>query len=386
MAAAVAYTLPFPNFSDVVLPSDRAQLAGLSHTAVQAWTASRAEEYRRLALGLLSVYNAVTPINRLLPTEILSEVFAHCWKNKDSRSIRVTHVCRLWRAILHTTTRFWAAAASAPGAMFDFELYHYMVRDNAEVEVEGAMRSAVTWWRTRRATRAEVGDAKEDKAEEVGDMERQEEVEGPGGEGDAGDVDAGNVEVEDVKAEEGDAEVGGSKETAGAGEEEGGMSGRRKAARAEGSTKEGRMEGHVKSAEAEAGDMSGRCDGGGGRGRSRARGKSGRHGRRAARGWRRVTRRSAGLRSAVPARTVTRAEERGAEEGAAEGAGDEGSAEEEGGTKEAAGVGGGGRGGARRATQRRATQRWVVQEGGGEDSPKQGPRHVAATPISSSPY
>ncbi|KAH9939082.1 uncharacterized protein BXZ73DRAFT_32291, partial [Epithele typhae] len=121
MAASAADPLPFPNFSDVVLPSDRARLAGLSPTAVQAWTASRAAEYRRLALGLFSIYNAVTPINRALPTEMLSEIFAHCWQEDNSRSIRVTHVCRLWRAIAHKTPRFWAAAASAPGPMLDFE-------------------------------------------------------------------------------------------------------------------------------------------------------------------------------------------------------------------------------------------------------------------------
>ncbi|KAH9939070.1 uncharacterized protein BXZ73DRAFT_99747 [Epithele typhae] len=152
MAAAEPTPTPFPHFSDIVLASDRAQLAGLSHTEVQSWTKSRSEHYRRLALGLpgirnfvdpidhvlptetksrskhynrlalglLSICNSVSLINRILPTEMLSEIFAHCWTKKHSRNIRVTRVCRLWREITHKSPHFWAAAVSSD-TMFNFE-------------------------------------------------------------------------------------------------------------------------------------------------------------------------------------------------------------------------------------------------------------------------
>ncbi|KAH9939089.1 uncharacterized protein BXZ73DRAFT_76225 [Epithele typhae] len=93
----------------------------LSPDAIQSWALGRAEEYRRLAIDLLSVHNNASLINRTLPVEMISEIFAHSWSAGDSRSIRVAHVCRRWRATALKTPRFWVAAATAPGTMFDFE-------------------------------------------------------------------------------------------------------------------------------------------------------------------------------------------------------------------------------------------------------------------------
>ncbi|KAH9939076.1 uncharacterized protein BXZ73DRAFT_99752 [Epithele typhae] len=101
--------------------TDLDNLAGLSEEEAESWTLARAAEYRQLALTLHSFHNAVVPIHRKLPTEMISEIFAHCWQDGDSRSIRLTHVCRRWRAIAHKTPRFWAAAVAAPGTMFNFE-------------------------------------------------------------------------------------------------------------------------------------------------------------------------------------------------------------------------------------------------------------------------
>ncbi|KAH9918359.1 uncharacterized protein BXZ73DRAFT_52923, partial [Epithele typhae] len=99
--------------------ADRAALAGLSDDAVRAWVATRAQEYRDIALALLSIYNAIAPIHRAFPTEVLSEIFSHCWINP--RSIAVAHVCRHWRSIALKTPRLWAAALAAPGKL----LSHY---------------------------------------------------------------------------------------------------------------------------------------------------------------------------------------------------------------------------------------------------------------------
>ncbi|KAH9915276.1 uncharacterized protein BXZ73DRAFT_106248 [Epithele typhae] len=91
---------------DVLLGSiptaDRAALAGLSDDA------------RDNTLALLSIYNAVAPIHRAFPTEVLSEIFSHCWQ--DPRSIAVAHVCRHWRSIALKTPRLWAAALPRLGS------------------------------------------------------------------------------------------------------------------------------------------------------------------------------------------------------------------------------------------------------------------------------
>ena len=43
-----------------------------------------------------------------LPPEILSRIFIEAWH--DRRSLRLTHVCRLWRSLLLDTSEFWAVA------------------------------------------------------------------------------------------------------------------------------------------------------------------------------------------------------------------------------------------------------------------------------------
>ncbi|PIL33184.1 hypothetical protein GSI_04634 [Ganoderma sinense ZZ0214-1] len=100
-----------PSFSGLVssLPiADRDILAGLGDDDIRAlWSAAKADDHRRLALTLLSIYNAVAPIHRL-PFEVLSSIFEMCWK--DRKSLRIGHVCRQWRSVLLDTSGFWASA------------------------------------------------------------------------------------------------------------------------------------------------------------------------------------------------------------------------------------------------------------------------------------
>ncbi|KAH9915252.1 uncharacterized protein BXZ73DRAFT_28870, partial [Epithele typhae] len=112
MTAAVQ-SLPF--LSCAIPAADRATLARLSNDAVRPWVLIRAQEYRDIALALLSICNAVAPIHRAFPTEVLSEIFSHCWQ--DPQSIAVIHVCRHWRSIALKTPSLWTAALAAPGKL-----------------------------------------------------------------------------------------------------------------------------------------------------------------------------------------------------------------------------------------------------------------------------
>ncbi|KAH9915274.1 uncharacterized protein BXZ73DRAFT_54392, partial [Epithele typhae] len=105
--------VPIPSCS--IPAADHAALAGLSDDAVRAWVLTRAQEYRNIALALLSIFNAVAPIHRAFPTEVLSEIFSHCWM--DPQSIAIAHVCRHWRSIALKTPSLWTAALAAPGKL-----------------------------------------------------------------------------------------------------------------------------------------------------------------------------------------------------------------------------------------------------------------------------
>ncbi len=109
MVDTLVDSLPFPGLASALPPVDRTSLVGLSDSDVRAWSAAKADEYRRFALALLSIYNAVAPIHRL-PVEILSKIFEGCWT--DRNSLRVGHVCRRWRSVLLSTTQFWADAVA----------------------------------------------------------------------------------------------------------------------------------------------------------------------------------------------------------------------------------------------------------------------------------
>ncbi|KAH9915279.1 uncharacterized protein BXZ73DRAFT_106251 [Epithele typhae] len=77
-------TVAVPFLSSSIPAADHTALDSLSDDAVRAWVLIRAQEYRDIALALLSIYNAVAPIHRAFPTE---------------------------------TPRLWAAALAAPGKL-----------------------------------------------------------------------------------------------------------------------------------------------------------------------------------------------------------------------------------------------------------------------------
>ncbi|KAI1783416.1 hypothetical protein LXA43DRAFT_335198 [Ganoderma leucocontextum] len=90
--------------------TDRGTFATLTSVSdIQEWTRSKADEYRQFALALLALHNLAAPIHRL-PTEVLERILEQCWQ--DWKSLRLPHVCRLWRSILLGRTAFWADAVA----------------------------------------------------------------------------------------------------------------------------------------------------------------------------------------------------------------------------------------------------------------------------------
>ncbi|PIL30661.1 hypothetical protein GSI_07363 [Ganoderma sinense ZZ0214-1] len=97
--------------------TDRASLSALTSVSdIQKWTAAKADEYRQFSLALLAIHNLAAPIHRL-PTEVLERVFSYCWH--DRASLRLLHVCSLWRSIILGRAAFWAEAATKCGPLFD---------------------------------------------------------------------------------------------------------------------------------------------------------------------------------------------------------------------------------------------------------------------------
>ncbi|KAI1791597.1 hypothetical protein LXA43DRAFT_1140163 [Ganoderma leucocontextum] len=107
----VMHGLPFAGALSIALSSlpavDRTGLSGLSIPGMRAWSAAKADEYHRCILALRAIQNIIAPVHRL-PPEILSRIFVEAWK--DRKSLRLTHVCRLWRSLLLDISQFWAVA------------------------------------------------------------------------------------------------------------------------------------------------------------------------------------------------------------------------------------------------------------------------------------
>ncbi|KAI1783412.1 hypothetical protein LXA43DRAFT_1187024 [Ganoderma leucocontextum] len=90
--------------------TDRGTFATLTFVShIQEWTTTKADEYRQFALALLAIHNLAAPIHRL-PTEVLERILEQCWE--DWKSLRLPHVCRLWRSILLGRPAFWADAVA----------------------------------------------------------------------------------------------------------------------------------------------------------------------------------------------------------------------------------------------------------------------------------
>lgn len=102
-------------------PEDEARLMALSPHQVQHATLQLIQEYRAKIKAFesyihqaIDIYNAFAPIHLVLPDEILFEIFRVA-RPSSPRHIRLTHVCRAWRSIIHNTPDFWADFLGAPG-------------------------------------------------------------------------------------------------------------------------------------------------------------------------------------------------------------------------------------------------------------------------------
>ena len=90
---------------------DATYLAGMDSALIEKWADARIVEYNRRIYALRSLHNAVAPIHRTLPTEILIYIFTALRpsRRKDN-GIRLLHVCRYWRSLLLNTSEFWVEA------------------------------------------------------------------------------------------------------------------------------------------------------------------------------------------------------------------------------------------------------------------------------------
>ncbi len=106
-----ARPLPFANALPTALSllpaADRASLSELSISDMRAWSAAKSGEHYGYIIVFNTIQNVLAPVHRL-PPEILSRIFVEAWK--DRKSLRLTHVCRIWRSLLLGTSQFWAVA------------------------------------------------------------------------------------------------------------------------------------------------------------------------------------------------------------------------------------------------------------------------------------
>ncbi|PIL33076.1 hypothetical protein GSI_04525 [Ganoderma sinense ZZ0214-1] len=105
--------LPFANVLSTALslvpPTDQTGVGELSISDMRAWSEAKSDEYHRYSLAFNAIRNVLAPVHRL-PPDILSRIFVEAWQ--DRKSLRLTHVCRLWRTLLLDTSEFWAVAIS----------------------------------------------------------------------------------------------------------------------------------------------------------------------------------------------------------------------------------------------------------------------------------
>ncbi|TFK85741.1 hypothetical protein K466DRAFT_664294 [Polyporus arcularius HHB13444] len=104
---------------------ERGRFVGLRSAELQYMAVSVIREYeeeirllRQRIQGIKSIYNSGASINELLPDELLVQIFR--WVGPRSSTvdaIRLTHVCRSWRSMIHGTPLFWADLLDPDGAI-----------------------------------------------------------------------------------------------------------------------------------------------------------------------------------------------------------------------------------------------------------------------------
>ncbi|RPD61620.1 hypothetical protein L226DRAFT_612366 [Lentinus tigrinus ALCF2SS1-7] len=109
-------------------PDDLALLAGLPPPELGAAAESRIQVYRKMIedmngyiFQLISIQNTTVPLHATLPPEVLLNVFRHVSPTRRA-DIRLTHVCKLWRDLIHRTPEFWAdmLGAKAVASRLDY--------------------------------------------------------------------------------------------------------------------------------------------------------------------------------------------------------------------------------------------------------------------------
>ncbi|PIL33077.1 hypothetical protein GSI_04526 [Ganoderma sinense ZZ0214-1] len=89
--------------------ADGTEVGEPSISDMRACSAGKSGEHQPHSLAFGPIQNILAPVNGL-PPEILSRILIEAWQ--DRRSLRLTHVCRLWRSILLETSEFWAVAVA----------------------------------------------------------------------------------------------------------------------------------------------------------------------------------------------------------------------------------------------------------------------------------
>ncbi|KAI0686619.1 hypothetical protein C8Q76DRAFT_803869 [Earliella scabrosa] len=111
---------------------------------------SSLEHASRSIFKLKAAYNASTLIHSKLPTELLIEIFCHIDPSRRA-DIRIVHVCRLWRSIIHQIPDFWVGIVRAPnllgrGYSISITLINLTAPRHYHLNLEGSDLRLLTQW------------------------------------------------------------------------------------------------------------------------------------------------------------------------------------------------------------------------------------------------
>ncbi|KAI8974190.1 hypothetical protein BD414DRAFT_580887 [Trametes punicea] len=99
---------------------DQAYLMAIPPSQILPFTRQKIDEYLAEIVkldgyvrALKKIHNVASPINTMLPAELLMEIFRHVRPRKRAE-IGIGHVCGYWRTVLQRTPEFWADLISIP--------------------------------------------------------------------------------------------------------------------------------------------------------------------------------------------------------------------------------------------------------------------------------
>ena len=94
-------------------PEDVFPTSYLPSQQLQNWVLAKIEYHQNYIRKLRGVYNSSSLIQRILPPELLMEIFAHI-KPESRLDINILHVCRHWRSLALRTAEFWVDMVALP--------------------------------------------------------------------------------------------------------------------------------------------------------------------------------------------------------------------------------------------------------------------------------